>query len=864
MPPAGIPPKRALPSKESSLFKEVLNLYETKQLKKGLKTADAILKKFPEHGETLCMKGLILTHLGRREEGLELVKKGILCDVTSHIVWHVFGLIQKGEKKYEEALKSYTQALKYDKENLNILRDAAHLQAQLRLYDALVDTRHTLLRLRPNQRQNWIGLAVAYHLNGNLTEAKKTLENYESILKNVPDYDVEHSEVLLYHIRVLEELGELSEALNMLDIHAKSRSIIDRTAIMESRARLLSRQGSHDDAEHTWHALIHQNPHNYAYYRGHFSNRGYDLGNVTDEDRSKVLDILQDFSTQLPHASAPRRLALDIATGDEFKQRAERYLFSALEKGIPSLFTDIKSLYKDPVKQQTIESIVEALRERLSTPSPPQPPSETEPPTTYLWTLYFLAQHYSFIGQHRKALELLEIALAHTPTLPELHTFKGRVLKRLGDPYGAARSVDDARLLDLQDRFLNTKCGKYRLRAGLEEEAQEVLGLFTKKDAPNPGSDLEDMQSLLFVSEDAAAFRRNGKLGMALKKYNVIHKIFNEYEDDQFDFHGYSLRRFTINAYLDMLRWEDRLRSHPTYIKSAIAASEIYVSLHDNPSLAKPPTTAKSDAEKKEAKKKAKKAAQKVLEGAKKAATNHTSEDKGLDVGPPKDDDPDGLKLLQCTDPLERAWKFLVPLLTCAEDRVDAWVAIYDVAVRRQKYLQAVKALNRIHSLDPENPELHIRVVDLRKRVQSLPQAPPEPIGPVFSQALDKLLAPDVSLDTYNSQWLQKHSTSAPAILAAAKVLRILGNVPQEEIDSAVFGLFNPELTLDLETAQRALTFLQELSSSRAEEFRETCDKRFELSTVFKPASELPALRKSAIATLEDAKEIAEKVEVVS
>ena len=50
MPPAGIPAKRALPSKEQSLFKELLNLYETRQLKKAQKTADQILKKFPEHG----------------------------------------------------------------------------------------------------------------------------------------------------------------------------------------------------------------------------------------------------------------------------------------------------------------------------------------------------------------------------------------------------------------------------------------------------------------------------------------------------------------------------------------------------------------------------------------------------------------------------------------------------------------------------------------------------------------------------------------------------------------------------------------------------------------------------------------------
>ena len=56
------------------------------------------------------MKGLLLTHMDRREEGLELVKKGIRLDLTSHIVWHVYGLIQKGMKDYEGALKSYTQA----------------------------------------------------------------------------------------------------------------------------------------------------------------------------------------------------------------------------------------------------------------------------------------------------------------------------------------------------------------------------------------------------------------------------------------------------------------------------------------------------------------------------------------------------------------------------------------------------------------------------------------------------------------------------------------------------------------------------------------------------------------------------------
>jgi Flp pilus assembly protein TadD len=185
--------------------------------------------------------------------------------------------------------------------------------------------------------------------------------------------------------------------------------------------------------------------------------------------------VLKEFSASIPKATAPRRLALTISSGDTFKALAEPYLLTGLDKGIPSLFADIKSLYKDKEKQQAVEDIVEASL----TPKDPSSSADVEP-TTYLWTLYFLAQHHASLSRPDKALSLLETALSHTPTLPELHLCKARVLKRAGDYYGAARCVNDARLLDGQDRFLNTKCGKYLLRAGMSEEASTVFGLFTK------------------------------------------------------------------------------------------------------------------------------------------------------------------------------------------------------------------------------------------------------------------------------------------------------------------------------------------------------------------------------------------------
>lgn len=157
------------------------------------------------------------------------------------------------------------------------------------------------------------------------------------------------------------------------------------------------------------------------------------------------------------------------------------YIERAIRKGIPSLFSDVKKLYTDPFKLQSIQEIVEDIRSSI-TPTDQAQPSTSSDPTEYLWTLYFLAQHYSSLGQYEKSLEILHIAMEHTPTLPELYMTKARVLKRSGDPYGAVRTMDDARRLDGQDRYVNTKSGKYRLRAGMINEADEVLGLFTKVD----------------------------------------------------------------------------------------------------------------------------------------------------------------------------------------------------------------------------------------------------------------------------------------------------------------------------------------------------------------------------------------------
>lgn len=58
-----------LNSKDQANFRQLVKFYEAKQYKKALKTADALLKKNPNHGDTEAMKALVINSLGNPDEG---------------------------------------------------------------------------------------------------------------------------------------------------------------------------------------------------------------------------------------------------------------------------------------------------------------------------------------------------------------------------------------------------------------------------------------------------------------------------------------------------------------------------------------------------------------------------------------------------------------------------------------------------------------------------------------------------------------------------------------------------------------------------------------------------------------------------
>ena len=864
-----MPPKRAaLPTKERGLFQRLIQEYETKKYKLGLKTADTILKKFPDHGETVAMKGLLLGSTNRREEGIELAKKGVRLDLTSFICWHALGILHRQDKNYEEAIKCYTQALRIEGGgNINLLRESAFLQLQLRNYPPMVENRLTLLRMQPHLRMNWIGLAVAHHLAGSLDAAVRVLEGYENVMRDIPDRSYEYSEALLYHASILEEQSKFQEALDLMG--SSSKRIVDLRGKEEAQARCLARLGQKDEAEAIWRQLIKSNPENKRYFGGLLNLLGITEATATEGD-SRALEVFKGLQADHPKSSAAKRLALIHATGDEFKTQATAYAKSALIKGIPSLFSDLKSLYQDPAKQSALEEIVETLRLEW-TPSTAPSTDGTDPPTSYLWSLYYLAQHYSLTGDSTRALHYIDAAISHSSTLPELHMVRARILKRAGDLLGASSAMTDARLLDGQDRFLNSKAAKYLLRTNETEEAERIVGLFTKPDAPSPTYDLNEMQALWYLAEEAEAFLRSSNYAMALKRLSQLDKVFQEFWDDQLDFHSYCMRKMTLRSYVNLVRFEDTLRSHPTYIRAATAAISIFTKLHDDP--ATPPFIASaekededpalaglSEAEKKKALKKqrqaeAKRAAKAEAEAAEKkkkaeeaAANGETVEDEG----PKPDLDPKGLEGFKSTleTPLKAAEKWVRFLQSHAADKPETWTSTFDVALRQKNWLLATRAVVKLYKLDPTSSRVTELVVSLKTRLPDL-KAAPAPIGSVIAAALAEVVPADKPVATYFAESLQTSTASTPAgIVANAQAALVLERKDEAvalllNLPSAIAGVTGPRArTTALKVAIQARSLLSNLSEGSLSEFDEKARAAFPLANAFKSQQTLDEERK--------------------
>lgn len=308
----------------------------------------------------------------------------------------------------------------------------------------------------------------------------------------------------------------------------------------------------------------------------------------------------------------------------------------------------------------------------------------------------------------------------------------------------------------------------------------------------------------------------------------AVIKHYEDFHEDQFDFHMYCVRKVTLRSYCKLLRFEDGIWGLPIYGRAAEEVIKLHLHLIDNPAKSQeeeePDYSKMTPAERKKAKNIARKKAKKAA--ASSAGGGGGNDNKSANGSGNKkkvkphiiDEDPEGKELL-VLDHLEEAKKYSSLLVRHAPKRISAWALHYDVSVRRGKMLMALQALFKMRSIDSNSHELFSRIVDfsnqLSKRGDKGHAASEQVITDEFPELMNgKSLSDFVQMAVDNVKADALSTLSMRIAVANAMISTTVGSAAD-----ASSLLLDSKLNVrgvTVETCREALTFMESLDTAAA------------------------------------------------
>ena len=559
---------KSLPPKESTQIKQVLKLIDQKKFAKALKKVEKVLLTCADDSDTLSLKGSILNSLGKKEEALVSAKQGVMKGLKNPLSWHILSQIYFSDKNYAEAYKSEQRAFNLSSQNNSVMRSLSLLQLHMRDYEAFKNSRREILLGNFTALVNWISFIVAEYFCGSVDKTEEILNSYlKTMEKHMSNQEL--SEILLFKARLLETQQKFVEMFELLS--SRKSHIKDTPTWNDYIVRAAIGCGKLEEAESLLTELLTLNSENSKFLHYFFQIKN----SQSDLEKVSALSLL---SEKFPKSVAIQREALNYHQ-ELFEAKLCEYLSTRIRKGIPSIFNDIKSLLKDQTRSTRVINLINDTVSSLKSSSKflheSTPEGKVEQPHCLMWALFLYSQVLDFSKQHGRALEVVNEAITHTPTVPDFYLFKGRIYKHLGDLEKASDCVEEARQLDLADRYLNNKSARYLLRANKIQQAEEVMGLFSKE-KPNE-LNVHDMQSMWYELELAEALQRTGELEKAATEFRWIEKHLVEMFEDQYDFHFYVYRKMNINTYIEFMNFVDGLTAHKNLLRAGKGLIRIHL-----------------------------------------------------------------------------------------------------------------------------------------------------------------------------------------------------------------------------------------------------------------------------------------------
>jgi N-alpha-acetyltransferase 15/16, NatA auxiliary subunit len=149
-----------------------------------------------------------------------------------------------------------------------------------------------------------------------------------------------------------------------------------------------------------------------------------------------------------------------------------------------------------------------------------------------------------------------------------------------------------------------------------------------------------------------------------------------------------------------------------------------------------------------------------------------------------------------------------------------------------EKYLLALRCLNAALAIDATNPVVHEQAVRFHREVISKLASLPAKVAEVIKSEFTALET-STDLKKHNAEFLEKHRHSAPHVVSAVKIQKLLGEDPKT-CEKGLFSVLSLK-SADWEPAAEALGLLLQWRSGEAETFKKAAQETWPEVTLFSP-----------------------------
>jgi len=262
----------------------------------------------------------------------------------------VYGMLNRSNKKFEDARKAFLNAIKQDRTNINVWRDLAILQLQLNDLEGHCESRREMMVANPKIFAHFTGFYTAAFMVKKWDLCNEIWESISDMYAQTIDSfkGNEINEMYLLRARTFYESGFPYKGIKFIAKYMKF--LTDDLRRTELLAKLYLAVNKTKEAVLAYEELVRLNDSNPDYFEGILSAEGVDMA-----DDSAIVGALSKYDELLPKCTTHKRLILDlIKASPDFEERLQKYMRPMVIKGVPSLITELRSLYKDEAKVKII------------------------------------------------------------------------------------------------------------------------------------------------------------------------------------------------------------------------------------------------------------------------------------------------------------------------------------------------------------------------------------------------------------------------------------------------------------------------------------------------------------------------------